>query len=125
MIAEWKLEGCCGTEEITFLCFYAGYVVAFFLFQSTVVLKPMRLLAVFIHEVRAGSEKRPFGLRHFCFSCFAESSNLRCTNSPPQLLFQCLSRIVQFGHASACWLTGGSVKGIEVESNEVCGDEHF
>lgn len=73
-VAQWQLEGCCDTEEIIFLCFYAGYVIAFFLFQSTVVLKPMRLLAVFIHE---------------------------------------------FGHASACWLTGGTVKGIEVESNEV------
>ena len=48
--AEWQLDGCCGSEEITFLCFYFGYVVAFFLLQSTVVLKPMRLLAVFIHE---------------------------------------------------------------------------
>jgi len=29
-----------------------------------------------------------FGLRHFCCSCFAESSFLRCTNSPSQLLFR-------------------------------------
>lgn len=70
---EWQLSGCCGNEEIIFLSCYAGYVILFFLFQSTIVLKPMRLLAVFLHE---------------------------------------------FGHASACWVTGGSVKKIEVYQNE-------
>ena len=71
--AQWDLNGCCGTEEIIFLCFYGGYAAAFFLLYSTTLLKPMRLLAVFVHE---------------------------------------------FGHASACFLTGGSVKKIEVYDNE-------
>ena len=66
-MVEWQLEGCCGTEEITFLCFYAGYVVAFFLLYSSFILKPMRLLAVFVHE---------------------------------------------WGHASACWITGGEVRSL-------------
>ena len=47
---EWELKGCCGTKETVFLCFYAGYVVAFVLLHKTAILKPMRLLAVFLHE---------------------------------------------------------------------------
>jgi hypothetical protein len=73
VVVQWQLKQCCNTEEIVFLCFYAGYVVAFFLLYSTVILKPIRLLAVFVHE---------------------------------------------FSHASACWLTGGKVKGIQVETDE-------
>lgn len=69
----WDLDGCCEIEETVFLAFYGGYIVVFFLLYSTVLLKPMRLLAVFVHE---------------------------------------------FGHASICWLTGGSVKKIEVYQNE-------
>jgi len=73
MGADWQLKGCCDTEEIIFLCFYGGYVIAFFLLYQTALFKPVRLLAVFVHE---------------------------------------------FGHASACWMTGGSVKNIEVYTNE-------
>lgn len=69
----WDLQGCCNTEESIFLGFYGGYIIAFFLLYSTTLLKPMRLLAVFVHE---------------------------------------------FGHASICWLTGGTVKKIEVYHNE-------
>jgi Peptidase M50B-like len=47
---EWKLNGCCGTEERIFLCFYAAYVVLFVFVSKTLVMKPMRLLAVFLHE---------------------------------------------------------------------------
>jgi Peptidase M50B-like len=72
--AQWDLHGCCnGRHEMSFLAFYGGYIVVFFLLYSTTLLKPMRLLAVFIHE---------------------------------------------FGHASVCWMTGGSVKTIEVYGNE-------
>jgi hypothetical protein len=62
-MVAWTLEGCCGSEETVFLCFYAGYAVLVLLLGSKAIFKPVRLLAVFIHE---------------------------------------------FGHASACWLTGGS-----------------
>jgi Peptidase M50B-like len=47
---EWKLNGCCGAEERIFLCFYAAYVVLFVFVSKTLVMKPMRLLAVFLHE---------------------------------------------------------------------------
>mmetsp|Transcript_21008 Transcript_21008/g.27149 ORF Transcript_21008/g.27149 Transcript_21008/m.27149 type:complete len:271 (-) Transcript_21008:633-1445(-) len=71
--AAWDLKGCCGPEESIFLAFYAGYGLIFFFINSWAVMKPMRLLSVFVHE---------------------------------------------FGHASACWLTGGKVKKIEVYDNE-------
>ena len=66
---QWDLNGCCGTEEYVFLAFYGGYVVLFFVTWQLAILKPMRLLSVFVHE---------------------------------------------FGHASACWMTGGKVDTIEV-----------
>jgi len=70
---DWELNGCCETEEYLFMAFYGGYVIIFFLLWNTFILKPMRLLSVFVHE---------------------------------------------FGHASACWMTGGKVEGIEVYENE-------
>lgn len=59
--------------EIVFLCCAAGYLVANFFLWNTFICKPMKLLAVFVHEM---------------------------------------------SHATACWMTGGSVKGIEVYTNE-------
>jgi hypothetical protein len=73
MKAEWQLNGCCGTEETVFLCFYAGYIVLFVFIYKTALVKPLRLLAVFLHE---------------------------------------------FSHASLCWITGGKVEAIEVNTNE-------
>lgn len=70
---QWDLNGCCGAEESIFLAFYAGYVVLFFITWQLTIVKPMRLLSVFVHE---------------------------------------------FGHASACWMTGGQVDAIEVYNNE-------
>lgn len=70
---EWGLDGCCGVDESLFLTFYGVYAVVFFLFHEWYLLKPVRLLTVFLHE---------------------------------------------FGHASACWVTGGSVRKIEVYENE-------
>jgi hypothetical protein len=73
MSASWGLDGCCQKQETIFLCFYGGYALVALLLGKTALLKPVRLLAVFVHE---------------------------------------------FGHASMCWLTGGSVKKIEVYNNE-------
>lgn len=70
---SWTLENCCGTLEITFLCLFAGYMIINFVLWNTFIVKPMKLIAVFVHEM---------------------------------------------SHATACWMTGGSVKGIEVHSNE-------
>lgn len=73
MAVDWALQGCCNRDAIFFLCFYAGYSVLTMLSMNTVVVKPMKLIAIFIHEM---------------------------------------------GHASAAWLTGGSVDKIEVYQNE-------
>jgi hypothetical protein len=70
---QWDLEGCCDFEENLFMGLYVGYYLLTFLLWRTVLLKPMKLLGVFVHEM---------------------------------------------GHASACWLTGGRVKKIEVYENE-------
>mmetsp|Transcript_38841 Transcript_38841/g.87543 ORF Transcript_38841/g.87543 Transcript_38841/m.87543 type:complete len:283 (+) Transcript_38841:71-919(+) len=70
---DWTLSTCCGTNEIIFLSLTAGYLVAIYFLWNTIVMKPMKLIAVFVHEM---------------------------------------------GHATACWLTCGSVKGIEVYGNE-------
>jgi hypothetical protein len=50
MAAQWQLNGCCGNEEFVFLCFYGGYVLLFGLIYKTAIMKPMRLLSVFLHE---------------------------------------------------------------------------
>lgn len=34
------------------------------------------------------------------------------------ILFPIISLLKEFGHATACWLTGGKVHGIEVYKNE-------
>lgn len=73
MSVSWTLEHCCDTLEILFLCVYAGMLVMNFILWDTVILKPMKLIAVFVHEM---------------------------------------------GHAIACWMTGGEVRGIEVYTNE-------
>ncbi|KAL7552206.1 hypothetical protein ACHAWF_016273 [Thalassiosira exigua] len=70
---DWTLSTCCGVAEVVFLCLMAGYLVAIFLLWNTIIMKPMKLVAVFVHEM---------------------------------------------GHATACWMTCGKVKGIEVYGNE-------
>ncbi|KAK1740880.1 metallopeptidase (family M50) [Skeletonema marinoi] len=70
---NWKLDGCCGRFETIFLSCFAAYLVVIKLLWNTFIMKPMKLVAVFVHE---------------------------------------------FGHATACWLTGGKVHGIEVYTNE-------
>lgn len=72
-MVNWDIDGCCTKQSITFLCFYGGYSLLTMIFMNTVVVKPMKLIAIFIHEM---------------------------------------------GHASAAWLTGGSVEKIEVYQNE-------
>lgn len=68
-MVDWKLQSCCDTKDIVFLCLYGGYSLFTMIFMNCVVVKPMKLIAIFIHEM---------------------------------------------GHASAAWLTGGSVDKIEV-----------
>jgi len=70
---NWNLSGCCNRDTNIFLCLYAGYSLLTMFCMNTVIVKPMKLIAIFIHEM---------------------------------------------GHASAAWLTCGSVDKIEVYQNE-------
>jgi Peptidase M50B-like len=79
MAVDWQLQGCCDTRDIVFLCCYVGYSLFTMFLMESVVVKPMKLIAIFIHEM---------------------------------------------GHASAAWLTGGTIQKIEVYQNEG-GVAHF
>lgn len=48
---QWDLQGCCGREEKFFLGFYVAYYVLVFVLWRSEVLKPLKLLAVFVHEM--------------------------------------------------------------------------
>jgi len=50
MAAEWTLSSCCSTADIVFICCYVGYALLTLVAGKTAVLKPMRLLGVFVHE---------------------------------------------------------------------------
>lgn len=51
MSADWELDNCCSTGQIVFLCLFGGYLVINLLLWKTPVLKPMKLIAVFVHEM--------------------------------------------------------------------------
>lgn len=55
MAVNWDLNACCGTEEIVFLVLFGVYFVINLLLWKTFILKPMKLMAVFVHEVSLSS----------------------------------------------------------------------
>lgn len=46
---NWKVSGCCGSYETIFLCCFAAYLVVIKLLWNTFIMKPMKLVAVFVH----------------------------------------------------------------------------
>ena len=46
---NWTVSGCCGKYEIIFLCCFAAYLVIIKLLWNTFIMKPMKLVAVFVH----------------------------------------------------------------------------
>jgi hypothetical protein len=51
-MVNWKLESCCNdAESITFICFYGGYTVLTYFLMERAVAKPLKLIAIFIHEM--------------------------------------------------------------------------
>jgi hypothetical protein len=50
IMVNWKLENFWETEEIIFLILYAVYSVGTYFLMDTAVAKPMKLIAIFIHE---------------------------------------------------------------------------
>lgn len=51
MAVDWQLSMCCGTEEIVYLALLGAYFVINFLLWNTFIIKPMKLIAVFVHEM--------------------------------------------------------------------------
>jgi len=48
---NWDLSGCCNGETIVFLCCYAGYSLFTMFFMNSAIVKPMKLIAIFMHEM--------------------------------------------------------------------------
>lgn len=46
---DWKLSTCCNTDTIIFICLTAGYLVIIYFLWNTMIMKPMKLIAVFVH----------------------------------------------------------------------------
>ena len=52
---RWDLDGCCDQEEILFISFYGVYLIMTLLLWQQPMLKPLKLLAVLIHELGHGT----------------------------------------------------------------------
>eukprot|EP00669_Euglena_mutabilis_P012242 TRINITY_DN6875_c0_g1_i1.p1 TRINITY_DN6875_c0_g1~~TRINITY_DN6875_c0_g1_i1.p1 ORF type:complete len:237 (-),score=42.49 TRINITY_DN6875_c0_g1_i1:48-758(-) len=48
---DWTLHNCCNVHQIVFLSLVGGYLLVNLLFWRTCILKPMKLVAVFVHEL--------------------------------------------------------------------------
>lgn len=46
---NWRVDGCCGYYETIFLSCFAAYLVVIKLLWNTFIMKPMKLVAVFVH----------------------------------------------------------------------------
>ena len=46
---DWNLSDCCKTYEIAFLSCMGGYLFVIFMMWNTFIMKPMKLIAVFVH----------------------------------------------------------------------------
>ena len=46
---DWNLSTCCGKYETIFLCLVPAYLVVIFVLWRTALVKPMKLIAVFVH----------------------------------------------------------------------------
>jgi len=51
MAVNWDLSGCCNENTIILLCCYAGYSLFTMFFMNTIIVKPMKLISIFIHEM--------------------------------------------------------------------------
>lgn len=47
---NWTLDCCCGDEEVIFISLLFGYLLANFFLWNSLLLKPMKLIAIFVHE---------------------------------------------------------------------------
>mmetsp|Transcript_12210 Transcript_12210/g.30819 ORF Transcript_12210/g.30819 Transcript_12210/m.30819 type:complete len:243 (-) Transcript_12210:74-802(-) len=51
MAIDWGLSSCCNTGQIVFLGLFGGYLVLNLLLWRVPILRPMKLIAVFAHEM--------------------------------------------------------------------------
>lgn len=47
--ADWNLSNCCGRYETAFLSCTAAYLAIIAILWKTILMKPMKLIAVFVH----------------------------------------------------------------------------
>ena len=48
---NWLLDCCCGDEEVIFIALLCGYLLANFFLWNSLLLRPMKLIAIFVHEI--------------------------------------------------------------------------
>jgi len=48
---NWTLSCCCGDEEVIFIAFLFGYLLANFFLWNNLLLRPIKLIAIFVHEM--------------------------------------------------------------------------
>ena len=48
---NWTLSCCCGDEEVIFIALLFGYLLANFFLWNNLLLRPMKLIAIFVHEM--------------------------------------------------------------------------
>ena len=51
MAADWTLQTCCNTSQIVFCCCFGGYLIINALLWRFAFMKPLKLIAVFVHEM--------------------------------------------------------------------------
>jgi len=50
-MVNWDISNCCNTDTIVFLCCYGGYSLFTMFFMNYAIVKPMKLISIFIHEM--------------------------------------------------------------------------
>lgn len=54
---DWTLSLCCGTQEVIFCVLCGGYLIINYFLWNVFLVKPMKLIAVFVHEMGHGKRK--------------------------------------------------------------------
>ncbi len=54
---DWTLSLCCGTQEVIFCVLCGCYLIINYFLWNVFLVKPMKLIAVFVHEMGHGKRK--------------------------------------------------------------------
>ena len=86
---DWKVSNCCGTYEIIFLSLMAAYLVIIYFLWNSVIMKPMKLIAVFVHGTSIMLYFLVCGHLHlFCITCATMFYALTHVNSNILYLYE-------------------------------------